>query len=109
MILVGWKQIARYLDIGVRTAQRWELWGLPVRRPSSRIRGSVLVTTDALNNWVSQCGNGRDAPCPSALPITPGSQVDPLSRRLFGMVADKVEVGVPKRGESVRKEHRKTA
>jgi len=33
MILSGWKEIASYLHCGVRTVQRWEMDGLPIRRP----------------------------------------------------------------------------
>ena len=61
MILSGWKEIARYLGRGVRTVQRWEQLGLPVRRPNSRLRSSVLVNTEQIDTWLSQCGNGRDA------------------------------------------------
>ena len=31
-LLNGWKQIANYLGRGVRTIQRWESLGLPVRQ-----------------------------------------------------------------------------
>jgi hypothetical protein len=37
MILKGWKDIAKYLGCGVRTVQRWEKLGLPVRRPAHRV------------------------------------------------------------------------
>ena len=33
MILTSWKEIASHLNYAVRTAQRWEQHGLPVRRP----------------------------------------------------------------------------
>ena len=83
MILTGWKQIARYLGIGVRTAQRWELLGLPVRRPSSRLRSAVLVNTDDVKAWVSQCSDGRNPRYPRAPAITPNLDVSPLSRRVL--------------------------
>jgi len=83
MILVGWKQIARYLGIGVRTAQRWERLGLPVRRPRSRLRSAVLVNTDDVKAWVSQCSDGREPLYPRARVIIPNLHVSPLLRRLL--------------------------
>jgi hypothetical protein len=83
MILMGWKQIARYLGIGVRTAQRWELLGLPVRRPRSRLRSAVLVNTDDVNAWISQCSDGRNPLYTRAPAISPNLDVNPLSRRLL--------------------------
>ena len=50
----GWKDIATYLDKGVRTVQRYEReFGLPVRRPAGRPRGSVVATKAELDAWVS--------------------------------------------------------
>jgi phage terminase Nu1 subunit (DNA packaging protein) len=42
--LNGWKEIANYLGRGVRTVQRWEEMGMPVRRPSKSSRSSVVTT-----------------------------------------------------------------
>jgi hypothetical protein len=55
VILSGWKEIAHYLDCGVRTAQRWEAEGLPVKRPTARRnhRGPVLAESEAIDAWVS--------------------------------------------------------
>jgi CheY-like chemotaxis protein len=52
MILKGWKDIAKYLGTGVRTAQRWELVGLPVRRPSPGRRAAVVALTEDLDSWL---------------------------------------------------------
>ena len=52
MILSGWKDIANYLHHGVRTVQRWESLGLPVRRPHGRLRSAVIATTEELDQWV---------------------------------------------------------
>lgn len=52
MILNGWKEIAGYLDRGVRTVQRWEGFGLPIRRPVGGVRSSVITTTDDLDRWI---------------------------------------------------------
>jgi excisionase family DNA binding protein len=49
--LSSWKEIAHYLGINVRTAQKWERErGLPVRRvPGARSR--VSAETVAINSW----------------------------------------------------------
>jgi hypothetical protein len=62
MLLTGWKMIARHLSIGVRTAQRWQHSGLPVRRPWSGPRGPVLAYSDDIEDWIrtrgEHTGNG---------------------------------------------------
>lgn len=57
--LNGWKEIAMYVGRGVRTVQRWESLGLPVRRPKSRLRSAVVCTTREVDAWLASCGNGR--------------------------------------------------
>ena len=52
MILNGWKEIASYLGRGVRTVQRWEGFGLPVRRPVGGLRSSVITTSEDLDRWI---------------------------------------------------------
>lgn len=53
-ILTGWKEIARYLGMGVRTVQRYEHeLGLPTRRISGYRNGSVLATKSDLDSWVN--------------------------------------------------------
>jgi hypothetical protein len=51
VILSGWKDIARYLGCGVRTAQRWEDKGLPIRRPIPGRRSHVVTTSEQLDSW----------------------------------------------------------
>jgi hypothetical protein len=52
-ILNSWKEIAGYLGRGVRTIQRYEeKLGLPVHRPASRERSSVLAFSDELEHWL---------------------------------------------------------
>ena len=51
MILSGWKEIAQYLRCGVRSAQRWEAIGLPLKRPFSGRRSAVLADSDELDSW----------------------------------------------------------
>jgi hypothetical protein len=51
-ILSGWKQIANYMQQGVRTVQRWELtFGLPVHRPKAGARGAVMAFAEELDGW----------------------------------------------------------
>jgi hypothetical protein len=53
-ILSGWKEIARHLGRGVRTAQRYEReLALPIRRPTGKSHGSVVATADELDTWVT--------------------------------------------------------
>lgn len=52
MILKGWKDIAKYLGCGVRTVQRWEMLGLPVRRPSHRLKSAVVALSEDLDAWL---------------------------------------------------------
>jgi len=55
-LLNSWKEIAAYLDRGVRTVQRWEAhFGLPVRRPSGQHRSSVIAFKDDLDAWLRSC------------------------------------------------------
>jgi hypothetical protein len=42
-ILNSWKEIATYLDRGVRTVQRWENDGLPIRRVGAGNRAPVFA------------------------------------------------------------------
>lgn len=51
-ILNGWKEISNYLRMGIRTVQRYEEFGLPVRRPAGRQRGSVLANKAELDAWI---------------------------------------------------------
>jgi predicted ribosome quality control (RQC) complex YloA/Tae2 family protein len=55
VIFKGWKDIARHLGCGVRTAQRWEGEGLPVKRPTGAHRsdrGPVLAESEEIDAWV---------------------------------------------------------
>ncbi len=60
MVISSWKQIAKYLNCGVRTAQRWARSnGLPVhRRVQPNKRGPVLALSEDLDAWVQK---GRKA------------------------------------------------
>lgn len=55
-ILAGWKEIANYLRMAVRSLQRYERTGLPIHRPSGQARGVVIAIKAELDDWVR---NGR--------------------------------------------------
>ncbi len=50
--LTSWKEIAQHLGKGVRTVQRWEHEGLPVRRPRAGQKGRVLAFPEEIDKWV---------------------------------------------------------
>lgn len=52
-VLSGWKEIAHYLNRGVRTVQRWEQFGLPVHRPHGERRSAVTALPEELDAWVA--------------------------------------------------------
>jgi CheY-like chemotaxis protein len=54
MILKGWKDTANYVGCGVRTVQRWEKLGLPVRRPTKGLRSAVVAITEEIDAWVKR-------------------------------------------------------
>ena len=60
MTLSGWKEIARYLGCGVRTAQRWGRAGLPVRRPIPGRRAHVVASSDDVDSWIRESPLWRD-------------------------------------------------
>jgi hypothetical protein len=51
-LLNSWKEIAAYLGRGVRTAQRWEKYGLPVRRLAPGPRASVIADAGEIDKWI---------------------------------------------------------
>ena len=50
-LLSGWKEIANYMHQGVRTVQRWELIGLPVRRVRATKPSPVIAFSEDLDFW----------------------------------------------------------
>jgi hypothetical protein len=50
--LTGWNEIGEYLGKGVRTVQRWEHQGLPVRRSGEGRKATVLALPEELDAWV---------------------------------------------------------
>jgi len=77
-ILNSWKEIARYLDRGVRTVQRWEReLHLPVRRPRGKRRSAVLALRREIDAWLNCCPQ-------AALEESPvQSMTDMLSNRVL--------------------------
>jgi hypothetical protein len=67
VILTGWKQISRHLGYGIRTAQRWENRGLPVKRVTNGPRSPVVADSEELDAWILR---GKDLP--------PGAPLDLL-------------------------------
>jgi hypothetical protein len=57
-VLSGWKQIANYLQKGVRTVQRYEReMGLPIHRPAGS-QSAVVANKAELDDWLIT-GSGR--------------------------------------------------
>ena len=56
MTLSGWKEIAEHLRCGVRTAQRWQALGLPIRRIGRGSRAPVLADSEKLDRWLVDGG-----------------------------------------------------
>ena len=50
-LLSGWKEIANYMHQGVRTVQRWEAIGLPVRRVRATKPSPVIAFAEDLDVW----------------------------------------------------------
>jgi len=53
-LLSGWKEIAHYMHLNVRTAQRWEKLGLPVRRPCDGACSAVIADSDEIDQWATR-------------------------------------------------------
>jgi excisionase family DNA binding protein len=69
--LISWKEIAEYLGVDVRTAQRWERErGLPIQRvPGARSR--VKSHTASLDAWM-RLGQTRSKDLCYSWPLAPG-------------------------------------
>jgi hypothetical protein len=62
-LLNSWKEVASYLGRGVRTVQRWEKIGLPVRRVGNGSRAPVIANSSDIDRWMQQArGGGLVAP-----------------------------------------------
>ena len=66
--LDSWKEIAAYLNRGVRTVRRWEREeGLPVHRHVHRVLGSIYAYKSEIDAW-RQTDKRRPAAHPAAVP-----------------------------------------
>ena len=72
--MTTWKEIASYLGKSVRTVQRWEHLGLPIRRPNARIRSAVVTTSEELDGWLARCSNGRTELTADSRPVEEPAQ-----------------------------------
>ena len=97
-LLRGWKDVAGYLGVSVRTAQRLaEQAGLPVHR-TGHLKGGLSASQEALDAWVRERGETRRIETSDAAPPAPTVRVHFSGRRslaaaglglavLFGLVA----------------------
>lgn len=54
-LLTSWKEIALYVDSGVRTVQRWERdFGFPVRRPKTLSKKAILARPCDIDRWLNE-------------------------------------------------------
>jgi hypothetical protein len=58
-VLSGWKEIANHLHKGVRTIQRWELFGLPIHRVGGGDGGQVFAFVEELDAWTQAAPTRR--------------------------------------------------
>jgi len=73
-ILNSWKEIAAYLDRGVRTVQRWERdLRLPVHRIGAGKRSPVFASIPELKFWITTSGINTRHPEPVNLPVLVGA------------------------------------
>jgi phage terminase Nu1 subunit (DNA packaging protein) len=54
MLLTGWKEIANYMQRGVRTVQRWERLGLPVRHLNKSGRSPLIAFSKEIDQWLAR-------------------------------------------------------
>src|SRR5438445_13708079 len=82
-VLNSWKEVSSYIGRGVRTVQRWEKdFGLPVRRPSGHLRGSVIALKADIDTWLGS-RHAREAQVASA-PADEGKKtMNPLVRERY--------------------------
>ncbi len=68
-VLNSWKEIAHYLGKGVRTAQRWENSGLPVRRIGNGPHAAVIAVREEIDRWVGSAKSGGVAATQQSPPL----------------------------------------
>lgn len=87
-MLTSWKEIAAYLDRGIRTVQRWEhALELPVHRIGTGKRSPVFATISELRFWLATTEAAREVKLPPRpVPVKMGSTPLEDSRRLLNSV-----------------------
>jgi hypothetical protein len=68
-LLSSWKEISQYLKCGVRTAQRYERFGLPVHRASVSSRAAVRANAKELDRWLYARSEKRSPGLPNRLSL----------------------------------------
>jgi len=80
-LLNSWREIARYLNRGIRTVQRWEAeLALPVRRPRGKRRTAVIAKRSEIDDWLNASWSGRNAPGAELEPIPDTDRPNALHR-----------------------------
>jgi len=67
VILSGWKAIAQHMGSSIRTAQRWERNGLPVKRPVPGLRSHVAAVSTELESWLDHGMSWRNHSAPGII------------------------------------------
>ena len=97
MILTVWKQISQHLGYGVRTVQRWEGQGLPIKRVTKSPRSPVVADSEQLDAWILR---GKGLP-----PGTPFDLLRNLERaRELRDEVERARTALHQRMASLRKE-----
>ena len=83
MMLTSWKEIASHLNCAVRTAQRWERHGLPVRRPIPGRWGMLPLIAKCLSHGSATVFSGAEMTSPIS-PRSNGRERFALRRGIQG-------------------------
>jgi TolB-like protein len=76
--LNSWKDIANYLDISVRTVQRWEeVEGLPIHRHEHAKVGTVYAYAEEVDHWLETRRTRPAGSLPRTAPPAPNQQPSP--------------------------------
>jgi hypothetical protein len=74
-VLMGWKDIAQYLNMGVRTVQRYECeYELPIRRPAGGAGGTVIAMKAELDRWLAGRPKRKASCSPEQSAVLPASK-----------------------------------
>lgn len=97
--LSSWKEIAAYLDRGVRTVQRWHAdLQLPVHKLTASPKSPVFAYKEEVDRWLRQCAQ-REAACSERTTDCQDIVSRPVSK----------QASVVSRSESIRERLRQTA